>query len=923
MADTDINLSVDLDIKDAEKTAQELQKEIEDIFKSRGGQQSASLTNLESQMKQTYNRAEQLREKLGELATQQVATDDYKKVTDDLQHYIDLYDKLIEKNNKYEEAAGDGTIEAEKYQELAAEMERVEDTIGKLTLRKEEMEKAGTAFISGKETEEYKKMQIALDATNDKLKQQIVHHTELTNKAEDSAKKVGNSTRKMASETKKSSKSMISNLGKVTKRLVLLAFGVRGAFALLRKMRTAIIQGFEELKKSKISAVTDEINNLKASLTTFRNALVSAFEPLIRTVVPYIQMVVDKLTEAIDKMAQFFAALAGQKTYIKAIKKTGEEIERAGEKAEGSLASFDKLNVINAEDKDSFEESGISAETLDIVNKMRQGLEELKKLASEIVIEPFKQGFEKTFDAKGLEKIKTNLERIKTAIKNIVTDPRLASLKTTVENISRAVGTLTGAIANIASTLTQLFTGAIAAFLEGNGSAIVGFIVNVSNQIATLTQDFADFIAAIAVILEPLASDAAINIIATALGAIYDVFLGLLSLGLDVLITVFEFFTKPITENADGFAAALQGVLDILAPLVEVARAFLDDVLSGVLGVWDQIKGVIEEVGQWLSDLTGIILEWWNNGPGPMLQGWAEDIKNFYYDYISPVIDELFGVLSDLVGYLGEVLAPVLDKVNDVIEWFLDNVWPILQEALEAAWEMIKGVAQVVAVVVQEILRDVRFVWGAIHDIITGDFKGLFERAQKWFDAKVESIKKIINSVKNTFSDVFENIRGMCKKFKDAVIDVFDMIKEGIKKPINAILGFIESMVNGIISGLNKMIGAMNKLSFDVPDWVPGIGGNTFGFNIKELKEISIPKLAQGAVIPPSASNFLAMLGDNNKESEVVSPLSTIEQALRNVMKEQNVNVTFQVEGDPNGLFRVVRKKSVEYTQRTGASAFA
>jgi hypothetical protein len=80
---------------------------------------------------------------------------------------------------------------------------------------------------------------------------------------------------------------------------------------------------------------------------------------------------------------------------------------------------------------------------------------------------------------------------------------------------------------------------------------------------------------------------------------------------------------------------------------------------------------------------------------------------------------------------------------------------------------------------------------------------------------------------------------------------------------------------------------------------------------------------ASGTVIPPTASEFLAKVGDNKQETEVISPLSTIEQALRNVMREQNMKVVFQVEGDPNGMFKVMRKKSAEYTQRTGSSAFA
>ena len=45
------------------------------------------------------------------------------------------------------------------------------------------------------------------------------------------------------------------------------------------------------------------------------------------------------------------------------------------------------------------------------------------------------------------------------------------------------------------------------------------------------------------------------------------------------------------------------------------------------------------------------------------------------------------------------------------------------------------------------------------------------------------------------------------------------------------------------------MIDALNKLSFNVPDWVPLIGGKTFGFNIKRISEVSLPRLADGGLV--------------------------------------------------------------------------
>lgn len=49
---------------------------------------------------------------------------------------------------------------------------------------------------------------------------------------------------------------------------------------------------------------------------------------------------------------------------------------------------------------------------------------------------------------------------------------------------------------------------------------------------------------------------------------------------------------------------------------------------------------------------------------------------------------------------------------------------------------------------------------------------------------------------------------------------------------------------------------------------------------------MNLPALATGTVVPANYGEFLAILGDNTSETEVVSPLSTIKQALAEVMGE-------------------------------------
>lgn len=93
------------------------------------------------------------------------------------------------------------------------------------------------------------------------------------------------------------------------------------------------------------------------------------------------------------------------------------------------------------------------------------------------------------------------------------------------------------------------------------------------------------------------------------------------------------------------------------------------------------------------------------------------------------------------------------------------------------------------------------------------------------------------------------------------------------------------------------------------------------GYN---LATQAIPRLATGTVVPPRAGEFAAILGDNNRETEVVSPLSTIEQALDNVMAKYmggnggNRQIEVNMYLDRQRLGRVVYKLNNEQKQRVG-----
>ena len=151
---------------------------------------------------------------------------------------------------------------------------------------------------------------------------------------------------------------------------------------------------------------------------------------------------------------------------------------------------------------------------------------------------------------------------------------------------------------------------------------------------------------------------------------------------------------------------------------------------------------------------------------------------------------------------------------------------------------------------VQIILEEAATIWGGIKDAASSIWNGIKNVVMGVVNGLKNGITTAFNAVKTFLTSCFNAI-------KNVATSVWNGIWGCIKGVINGILGGIEGMVNGVIKGLNFMINALNKLSFDVPDWVPIIGGEKFGFNIKNVSEVKIPRLADGGVLN-SGQMFIA-----------------------------------------------------------------
>lgn len=223
---------------------------------------------------------------------------------------------------------------------------------------------------------------------------------------------------------------------------------------------------------------------------------------------------------------------------------------------------------------------------------------------------------------------------------------------------------------------------------------------------------------------------------------------------------------------------------------------------------------------------------------------------------------------------------------------------------------------------IKQIWEGMKQTWNAIVNSI----KDAWNMFITWLQSKSPLLASIFQTYGKFVSDVCKNIKDILKGVIDFIVGVFtgDWTKawEGVTKIFkgiwNNIVAIIEAAINFIIDGINLLISALNTIHFEIPDWVPIIGGKSFGISIPLVSQVALPRLAEGAVIPPNRE-FMAVLGDQKSGTNIETPLETMVQAFKQAMNEsggRSQTIILQLNG--REFARAVYKANNEETQRVG-----
>lgn len=825
MADGEIKLAVELEPQNVRQTTQQLQREIQDIFKQQGGkQQSSAVTALSAQMKDTYSQAQALASKLDELATKQIPTQEYIEIQNQIEKATQEFDKLLERQEKFQRQ---GVTKGKAWDELQYQMEEVSNTIHYAEGELQDLVNTGKAFTLGSDTAQFATMQQQLSGVNDKLTQQVIKYQELNAKenqrisrltqTQEKLVKVKNAIeniRKTAAGATKSIQKGLSgtnfSLGKLLKKVLVYGLGIRSLYVLFNKMRQAISEGFKNFANENTKFKT-QLDSLKGSILTLKNSFATAFAPIATLVIPYIQKLIDWIVKLLDYVGQFMATLAGQKTYTKAVRQTADAFKDASKAAKGYLSPIDTINKYQSSSDASgagpmFETAPVQSNIANLVDNIRSMWKnaDFSDLGGSLG-EKLKNALS-NIDWNGIqEKARQVASSITSFIKGFVETDGLGekigealanALNTAFAFLKEFVQTMPWG--EIGTFLADAFSGFIETLdAESIGETLSGFVDGVIEMLTTFFQDadwetlgqkIGDFFSAIE--WGEIIWDFT-KLVGSVVSAIAEAFLGWAE-------------TEPIT-------AAIAAMLGIAILAVKIAPA--------VLSVIPVITGLGEVIA--------------------LVAGGAATLHEALTLVFGAVSTTIAGVVA-IIG--GAVLAftNFISMLKNGFSW-VKEILMVIGIALAAVGAVILGAPAAVAAVVAGIIA---------------------------------AIATAVVLIKEHWEEIVSFIKKDWEDFKTKFV-------QDLKDFVNAIIGFINGGIQAIVNVINGLIELLNKIQIDIPEWVPGLGGKHIGFNFSPVTAPQIPKLASGQVVPPRIGEYLAILGDNNKETEVVSPLSTIKQALR------------------------------------------
>lgn len=736
-------------------------------------------------------------------------------------------------------------------------------------------------------------------------------------------------------------KSASGGLGGGLKNILKYAFSIRSLFALVNKLRSALVDGFKNLAQYS-GETNNSISMLMSSLTQLKNAFAAAFAPILNVIAPILNTLIQKIISVVNTFGQLTSALTGKTTYIKAKKvqqdyakslnsnaNSAKNAKKANEELKRTILSFDQINKMD-DNSSSDSNSGI-ADTSGGLSP--SDMFETESIPSKIkgIADMIKQAW-KNADFTEIGAMVGN--KLNAALNSIPWD----KIKNTCNKIAKSVATfLNGFLETVdwklvGNTLAQ---GINTAFGMANtfaenfhwdslgkaiGNGINGALGGLDwNLIQETVRNIATGI-----------TDTLNSFIQTTDWALVGQSFG------NGINTILDFFHTAI-NNFDWMGAGTA-----LADFVNNAVNTIDFVNLGQT-ISDGIKGVFD-FG--IAAIEGI--DWWTIGE-KVRDGLAAIDWNGIADGFFELIGAAFGGLSAFFGGLlsdavsgaqkyfqkkieecgGNVVKGIFKGIKDAIvgiaEWIKDHIFTPFMKGFRAAF----GIHSPSTVMAEQ---------GGY--IIDGLLKGVKDNISKFLNYIKEIPGKVLKAIGNIKNKVLQKGSDIVSGLKDGFTEkvstftsVLGTLPETIRNAIPNLFDVGSSIIQNFANGFSSVHIPMPHIGWD---WTGGsirIGNFSFSlprFNLQWYAKGGFPEAGQLFVANEAGPEMVGKMGSRNAVAnnnqivegikngvfEAVLDAFNASGILERDDSEKEVTLEFTLKADSETLYKVVRKGKKKYDYR-------
>lgn len=316
---------------------------------------------------------------------------------------------------------------------------------------------------------------------------------------------------------------------------------------------------------------------------------------------------------------------------------------------------------------------------------------------------------------------------------------------------------------------------------------------------------------------------------------------------------------------------------DIFVPAMELCKTIVTDMWESIRGVWDE-KG--EDILNKMSDVRDGLRDLWDDIYDgvihPVIEHIQEALSWLWDKHLKPLWDELVRFFASVVEC---VLTLWNNALKPIVSYLVARLAPIVTAVINTIVDVVGTVIATVVDVVKGIIKALR----GVLDFVTGVFSG------NW--------KKAWDGIRTAFSGIWNAIWGVVKGVINLIIDGLNTLWRGLY-----------SALAGVANGVGKIVKRLGNAV-----------GKDWGFSLPSNPPV-IPKLAQGAVIPPNRE-FMAVLGDQKHGTNIEAPLDTIKQAVAEVLGQGSDRpITIIVQMDGKEMFRQMVRENNSQVRMNGKS---